>query len=441
MTLDQYSPLLARKDILKNGQWQRSFDEGSSEKEKQTTHHFPDVHTDENFIHTRPNTKGLHVHKFGGTSLGDIGKIKGVAEKIKQWREAGYGLIGIVSAMAGFTNQLAQWTEDIAPHNKGLDHDVVLSAGEQITAGLLVLALEQLGIKARAWMGWQVPIITNDIMGNADILSISTDRILQDIEQGIIPIIAGFQGVTPQGQIRTLGRGGSDITAAAMAHFFKADMCHIFTDVDGVYTADPHILPEAAAFKEISYNDMEVLSEYGAKVLHKKAIQWLRHADLPMRICKTFSSSDDLDLSIGTHVKKETIPLKGIAHKAVDIWQFVNITPQDMEILMQSCQKLSIKLIEWQLSLRGLRIMTWRCDRALFTGFLTPESQPEELTLITILRATDNPEFCTKIHEGSKNNQWKIAPNLNIPQGLGLLVPDLSIKETINTLHTYIEKP
>ena len=193
------------------------------------------------------------VQKFGGTSVADVGRIKSVAQRVKSEVDRGHEVAVVVSAMAGATNQLVDWTRDTSRLHDAREYDVVVASGEQVTAGLLSLALQDLGIDARSWLGWQIPIRTDGVHGKARIEAIDVTEIRRRLAQRQVAVVAGFQGVGPRGRITTLGRGGSDTSAVALAAALEADRCDIFTDVDGVYTTDPRIVAKARKLDKITY--------------------------------------------------------------------------------------------------------------------------------------------------------------------------------------------
>ncbi len=251
----------------------------------------------------------LVVKKFGGTSVGNIERIKRVAKIVANSNEK---VIVVVSAMAGVTNQLVQYTGEIGTifSSNGLsEYDAVISAGEQITTGLMALALISLGLKATSYLGWQVPINTSSHFSQSKILDIHTDKLLDDLAHGIIPVIAGFQGIS-NGRITTLGRGGSDTTAAALAIAIGADRCDIYTDVDGIYSADPRVVPKAKKIRSIDYESALEMASAGAQVIHPRAVEMAMLSQLPIRILNTFS--DELGTEI-TEKRMEKIVVNGIA--------------------------------------------------------------------------------------------------------------------------------
>jgi len=230
----------------------------------------------------------LIVAKFGGTSVADIARIEKAAAKIAREVALGNKMVVVVSAMAGVTNQLVDYCGEVSKFYDLREYDVVVSSGEQITAGLMALALQKLDIAARSWMGWQIPIKTNDIHGKARIEDIDTDEIMKRLNENEVAIVPGFQGVTDRGRISTLGRGGSDTSAVALAAALKADRCDIYTDVDGVYTTDPRIVPAARKLNKISYEEMLELASLGAKVLQTRSVEIAVKERVPLQVLSSF---------------------------------------------------------------------------------------------------------------------------------------------------------
>src|SRR5262245_19068960 len=213
------------------------------------------------------------VRKFGGTSVADINRIHNVARHVKREVDAGNEVAVVVSAMAGKTNELVAWTRDISPMHDAREYDAVVASGEQVTAGLLSLALQKAGVNARSWQGWQIPIRTDQTHGAARILEIDGSFLVKRFGEGTVAVIAGFQGLGPDNRIATLGRGGSDTSAVAIAASVKADRCDIYTDVDGIYTTDPRIEPKARRLSKISFEEMLEMASLGAKVLQVRSVE------------------------------------------------------------------------------------------------------------------------------------------------------------------------
>ena len=228
------------------------------------------------------------VKKFGGTSVADVERIQAVARRIKQSVEEGDQVAVVVSAMAGVTNQLVDYALKISALHDPREYDVVVASGEQVSAGLLAMALQELGIPARSWLGWQIRFNTNDAHGKARISGIDTAELEGRLAAGEIPVIAGFQGVTPSNRITTLGRGGSDTTAVALAAALKADRCDIYTDVDGVYTTDPRIVAKARKLSAITFEEMLEMASVGAKVLQTRAVELAMKYGVRLQVCSSF---------------------------------------------------------------------------------------------------------------------------------------------------------
>ncbi|MCO6419208.1 aspartate kinase [Siccirubricoccus sp. KC 17139] len=229
------------------------------------------------------------VMKFGGTSVADLDRIRNVASRVKREVEAGNEVAVVVSAMAGVTNQLVKWCQDLSPLHDAREYDVVVATGEQVTIGLLAIALQTMGIDARSWQGWQVPIVTDGAHGKARVESIDGSLLVERMRQGQVPVIAGFQGVEKErNRITTLGRGGSDLSAVAIAAAVRADRCDIYTDVDGIYTTDPRIVPRARKLDRISYEEMLELASVGAKVLQTRSVELAMKQRVRVQVLSSF---------------------------------------------------------------------------------------------------------------------------------------------------------
>ncbi len=235
------------------------------------------------------------VMKFGGTSVADMEKIANVARHVKREVEAGHQVAVIVSAMAGHTNQLVAWTNEAARDPDRGEYDAVVSAGEQITSGLLALTLQGMGVAARSWLGWQIPLTTNEMHGSARIMDIDGSMLGTRLDSGEVAVIAGFQGIGADGRITTLGRGGSDTSAVAIAAAVKADLCDIYTDVDGVYTTDPRIVSKVRRLSRISYEEMLEMASLGAKVLQTRSVRMAMVNGVRLRVRSSFVKPEDAE--------------------------------------------------------------------------------------------------------------------------------------------------
>ena len=241
----------------------------------------------------------LIVQKYGGTSMGSIERIKNVARRVAAAKDAGNDVVVVVSAMSGETDRLIKLAADVSTNPDDRELDMLVSTGERVSIALLAMALIDMGYKARSFTGRQVGIITDSAHTKARIEKITAERIKEALEEGIIPIVAGFQGIDEKSDVTTLGRGGSDTTAVALAAALKADMCDIYTDVDGVYTSDPSIVPNARKLNKISYEEMLEMASLGAKVLHSRSVEFAAKYNVPLRVLSSFTNNT------GTLVTKE----------------------------------------------------------------------------------------------------------------------------------------
>src|SRR5262252_302541 len=240
---------------------------------------------------TRAAGKTRIVMKFGGTSVADVDRIKAVAARVKREVDAGHEVAVVVSAMAGATNQLVGWTNAVARLHDAREYDSVVASGEQVTAGLTAIALQEIGVSARSWLGWQIPIRTDDAHGKARIQLIETEELDRRMARGEVAVVAGFQGLGSDNRITTLGRGGSDTSAVALAAALEADRCDIFTDVDGVYTTDPRIVAKARKLGRITYEEMLEMASQGAKVLQTRSVEMAMNHRVRVQVLSSFSEA------------------------------------------------------------------------------------------------------------------------------------------------------
>jgi aspartate kinase len=253
------------------------------------------------------------VQKFGGTSVADLERIRHVADLAKRAHDAGDEVAVVVSAMAGVTDQLERWAIEASREHGKKEHDVVLSTGEQITSGLLAIALQGLGLEARSFMGWQIPIHTDDSHTKARILEIETAELESFLKDGGVAVVPGFQGLAPGNRISTLGRGGSDTSAVALAAALRADRCDIYTDVDGVYTCDPRIVAKARKLDKITYEEMLEMASLGAKVLQTRSVAMAMRHNVRLQVRSTFEDADGT-LVVGEDEIVEQSVVSGIAY-------------------------------------------------------------------------------------------------------------------------------
>ncbi len=255
------------------------------------------------------------VMKFSGTSVADIDRIRNVARLVKRETDAQHQVAVVVSAMSGETNKLVAWTRALSPLHDAREYDTVVAAGEQITAGLLAVALSSaIGVPARSWLGWQVPIRTSAMHGSARIVSIEPGALNERLQQGQVAVVAGFQGIAPDNRVSTLGRGGSDTSAVALAAALKADRCDIYTDVDGVYTSDPRVVHRAQRLHKIAFEEMLELASLGAKVLQTRSVELAMLHRVPVRVLSTFDADNGGTLLCDEEDIVEKNPVTGIAY-------------------------------------------------------------------------------------------------------------------------------
>jgi aspartate kinase len=248
----------------------------------------------------------LVVQKYGGTSMGSVERIRNVAKRVAKTYDAGNDMVVVVSAMSGETNKLVALANEVSEFPDSREYDVLVAAGEQVSIALLAMCLKAMGYKAKSYLGFQIPIITDSAYSKARIEEISDEKMRADLKDGTILIVAGFQGVDRQGSITTLGRGGSDTSAVAMAAALKADVCEIYTDVDGVYTTDPNLCKDARKIERISYEEMLELASLGAKVLQIRSVEFAKKYNVDVHVRSSFNEN------LGTMVTKEDNEMEAV---------------------------------------------------------------------------------------------------------------------------------
>jgi aspartate kinase len=318
------------------------------------------------------------VMKFGGTSVADLARIRTVADRVKREVDAGNQVAVVVSAMAGVTNQLVTWCQDLSPLHDAREYDAVVATGEQVTSGLLAIALQNLGVEARSWQGWQIPIETDTAHGKARIQDIKGAELIRRMQAGQVAVVAGFQGIAPDNRITTLGRGGSDTSAVALAAALKAERCDIYTDVDGIYTTDPRIVPSARKLAHISYEEMLELASVGAKVLQTRSVELAMNERVRVRVLSSFK---DLDFQPGSNddnegtmvvdedeiVEKQTV--SGIAYSRDDAKLTVRRVPDRPGIAAAifgelAAQNVNVDMIVQNIAADGTTDMTFTVGKA-----------------------------------------------------------------------------
>jgi aspartate kinase len=313
------------------------------------------------------------VMKFGGTSVADLARIRTVADRVKREIDAGHQVAVVVSAMSGVTNQLVAWCQDLAPLHDAREYDAVVATGEQVTSGLLAIALQNLGVEARSWQGWQIPIETDTAHGKARIQDINGAELIRRMQTGQVAVIAGFQGIAADNRITTLGRGGSDTSAVALAAALKAERCDIYTDVDGIYTTDPRIVPSARKLAHISYEEMLELASVGAKVLQTRSVELAMNERVRVRVLSSFKDQTANDNEGTMVVDEDEIVEKqnvsGIAYSRDDAKLTVRRVPDRPGIAAAifgelAAQNVNVDMIVQNLAADGTTDMTFTVGKA-----------------------------------------------------------------------------
>lgn len=296
---------------------------------------------------------GRLVQKFGGTSVSNLDRIQHVATLIAKAQET-HEVIVVVSAMAGVTNKFVEFAQNLGSFEGDADYDSVVSSGELVTAGLLAITLKTMGLKSRSYAGWQIPIKTSDRYGSAVIQEVNPNNLEADLKKGVIPVICGFQGISHEDRITTLGRGGSDLTAVAVSDALKADLCEIYSDVDGVYTIDPNLYTEAKCIDQLSYEEMKEMAAQGAKVLQEQSVDYAKNKNVKVRVASSFVESKGTIICSNTNRRKfcglavtQNLSQFKIQHKLespVDIIELLERNFIRCEILKNTDYKFSILL-------------------------------------------------------------------------------------------------
>ena len=306
--------------------------------------------------------------KFGGTSMADIARIRSAAARVKRECDQGHQVVVVVSAMAGATNQLVKWCNEIDPLHDAREYDAVVATGEQVTTGLMAMALQALGVPARSWQGWQVAIRTDDAHGRARVDRIDSGPLLADLAAGRVAVIAGFQGVAEGARISTLGRGGSDLSAVAIAAALGAERCDIYTDVDGIYTTDPRIVKNARKLEKISFEEMLELASVGAKVLQTRSVELAMKHGVSIQVLSSFTDTPG-SFVVNEDEIVEKLLVSGVAYSADDAKLTLRRVPDRPGIAARlfgalSSAHVNVDMIVQNLGADGTTDMTFTVGRA-----------------------------------------------------------------------------
>ncbi len=308
------------------------------------------------------------VMKFGGTSVADLDRIRNVANRVQREVKAGNQVAVVVSAMSGVTNQLVAWCQALSPLYDAREYDAVVATGEQVTSGLLAIALQTLGIESRSWAGWQIPLRTDAAHGRARIEAVEGGALLECMARGEVPVVAGFQGIGPGHRISTLGRGGSDTSAVALAAALRADRCDIYTDVDGVYTTDPRITSKARKLDKIAYEEMLELASVGAKVLQTRSVELAMKERVRVQVLSSFEDKPGTLVVDEDEIVEQAI-VSGIAYSRDEAKITLRHVPDRPGVAAAifgplSAANVNVDMIVQNISADGLTDMTFTVGRA-----------------------------------------------------------------------------
>lgn len=399
---------------------------------------------------------GCIVQKFGGTSVATLDLIKKAALRTKAETEIGHRVVVVVSAMAGKTNALVNYVRDLSTTYDRAEFDTIVSSGEQITAGLLALSLQNMGIPARSWLGWQIPIYTSSHYTQAKIERIETEFLLKDLNKGIVAVVAGFQGLSPEGRITTLGRGGSDTTAVALAAALHAERCDIFTDVEGVYTADPRYVTAAGKLEHIAYQEMLELAAQGAKVLQRESVELAMQHHVQLRVLSSLSDAPGTLVSSETEPKAHRNHIRGLAHTLQTEKLTLYALPQiptkidEIKALLKS-QYITLDLIQLNLSIykqtfdfsftiqtsdveRAIAILQKEKNKLQFNHLLR-DSLVAKISVIGSGLQTEHSashKLFQTLREEGINVQAVSASDIK----LSVLIPSNEVERIVSSLHT-----
>lgn len=378
------------------------------------------------------------VKKFGGTSVGGIERIQFVAQKIAEQKKDDESIVIVVSAMAKKTDELIAMAYQISKHPSNRELDMLVTAGERVSMSLLSLALQERGINSISFTGSQSGIITDSVHGNANIKRVNAFRIREELEKGKVVIVAGFQGVSEQKEITTLGRGGSDTSAVALASYLQAKVCEIYTDVDGVYTADPRIVDATNKLKSISYEKMLYLANSGSKVLHPRALEFALKYNIPVEVKSSFSFIEGT--MIDKHESMESSEVKAIAHKnPLVVYELPAHTIDKLRICLNHIET---ELFTYSVTDEIMRIYI---EAKYETDFLhTLEQQSIKPILkfkecgsvtITGLRITQSKDFFIMMLKDFADNGYQMLEMKNEGLGISFIVPNEQVNALVNFLH------
>lgn len=394
------------------------------------------------------------IQKFGGTSVGSIESLENVADKIKKTIEHGENIVVVVSAMSGETNRLSKLLQEITIEQNTPEHDIVLSSGEQVSCGLLALALKKRGVNARTFLGWQLPIITDNFHTKARIKEVVPSAIIDFIHKNGVPVIAGFQGYSDDKHITTLGRGGSDTTAVALAAALDAKRCEIYTDVDGVYTCDPRLVSKARKLDQITYEEMLELSAEGAKVLQMRSVEMAMKHKVPLMVLSSFIKGSGTKI-VNERKFMEEVLVTGIAYNSNQVKLTLTAVPDQTATIAKIFEALAYEKINIDIIVKNIAFD----DRTNVTFTIAKEDLERARNILynsqgifgysEILIDTEVAKISVvgvgmHSHYGVASLMFRTLSEKNIPVHListseikiSTLIPEENLEEALTSLHT-----
>ncbi|MDR2794613.1 MAG: aspartate kinase [Holosporaceae bacterium] len=385
------------------------------------------------------------VQKFGGTSVATLNRIKNVAAIVSQTKETNPNIIVVVSAMAGVTNKFVQYANGMNSYEGDPEYDSVVSSGELVTAGLMAMALCNAGLRARSYSSWQVPIFTDDTFGRAVIQSVEASHLLADMNSGITPVVCGFQGVSLDNRVTTLGRGGSDLTAVAVAAAVNADICEIYSDVDGVYTVDPNLYPESKLLEHISYQEMLEMASHGAKVMQEQSVAYAAEKNVKIRVASSFAPCKGTIISkknsgkriCGLAVIPHLAQIK-ISHKNPDnLPQLIDLLEKNFiygNIVAQNFKKTSL-MVDKKKAISAINLLK-QCDGVTCAKQEIVQQPVAKISVVASNNSEDVTKDLVKELEKHKMEPFRYSTNA---RGTNLIIAGDKLAETIALLHKYCE--
>lgn len=381
------------------------------------------------------------VQKFGGTSVATLDRIKNVADIVAESRLNGdHEIVVVVSAMAGVTNKFVDCVNALGANEGHPEYDTVLSSGELVTAGLTAIALENVGIKSRSYASWQVPIFTDNNYGRAVIQNVDPSNINKDLERGIVPVVCGFQGVSQQGKITTLGRGGSDLTAVAIASAINADLCEIYSDVDGVYTVDPNLYNGARRIDEICYTEMLEMASQGAKVLQEQSVSYAMEKNVVIRVASSFIKAPGTIIS-PTSSAKEFCGM-AVTPNLSQLQVSCDVNPKNIQSFLAK-YFIQCDLIENKTKLKILvdkkhaSIVFELLKNSDFVSDVRYKFSRKSLSRVSVVGSSANEENCGKFIAELKKNKIDLFEYIPDNHKINLIVARDQLLEAISVLHKY----